>query len=82
MAHAQGHAVGMGAKPHKGKFLHHKNRIPEDSVQGVPQDHNDHHNRQDIEAGRPVTHSHYLDHKAHHADTEAGRPVAQHQAVE
>lgn len=71
----------MGARPHKGKFLPHKNRnnknrIPEDSVQGMPLDHNDHHGREDIEAGRPVTHSHYLDHEAHHADIDAGMPVS------
>ena len=73
--YAQGHGVGMGARPHKGKFLPHKNknRIPEDSVQGMPLDHNGHHD--DVEAGRPVTHSHYLDHEAHHADIDAGRPV-------
>ena len=66
ISHAQGHGVGLGARPHRGRFLPAKHRIPEDSVQGMPND---------VEAGRPVTHLHYTDHEDHHADIDAGRPV-------
>ena len=73
--HIQGHGVGLGARPHKGKYLPPKGRIPEDSVQGMPLDHNGHHHHHDVEAGRPVTHINYVDHEAHQADIDAGRPV-------
>ena len=69
---AQGNAVGLGATPPKRKMLPVKARLPEGCAQGLTIDHTGRHQQQDVEAGRPVTHTHYVDGQA---DIDAGPPV-------